>query len=102
MLEFYNGEGWHWTTWTYKVVVNSLLGIKYSNWGLYNCYIGRTDAAKINPEKDSYEDILAAWSSVDTAEHFTLYSDFADIVSAAAAAPFAQGAPEGGYSILGT
>lgn len=102
VLEFYNGEGWHWTTWTYKVVVNSLLGIKYSNWGLYNCYIGRTDAAKINPETDSYEDILAAWSSVDTAEHFTLYSDFADIVSAAAAAPFAQGAPEGGYSILGT
>lgn len=102
VLEFYNGEGWHWTTWTYKVVVNSLLGIKYSNWGLYNCYIGLTDAAKINPEKDSYEDILAAWSSVDTAEHFTLYSDFADIVSAAAAAPFAQGAPEGGYSILGT
>ena len=102
VLEFYNGEGWHWTTWTYKVVVNSLFGIKYSNWGLYNCYIGRTDAAKINPEKDSYEDILAAWSSVDTAEHFTLYSDFADIVSAAAAAPFAQGAPEGGYSILGT
>ena len=102
VLEFYNGEGWHWTTWTYKVVVNSLLGIKYSNWGLYNCYIGRTDAAKINPKTDSYEDILAAWSSVDTAEHFTLYSDFADIVSAAAAAPFAQGAPEGGYSILGT
>lgn len=102
VLEFYNGEGWHWTTWTYKVVVNSLFDIKYSNWGLYNCYIGRTDAAKINPETDSYEDILAAWSSVDTAEHFTLYSDFADIVSAAAAAPFAQGAPEGGYSILGT
>lgn len=102
VLEFYNGEGWHWTTWTYKVVVNSLLGIKYSNWGLYNCYIGLTDAAKIDPETDSYEDILAAWSSVDTAEHFTLYSDFADIVSAAAAAPFAQGAPEGGYSILGT
>lgn len=102
VLEFYNGEGWHWTTWTYKVVVNSLFDIKYSNWGLYNCYIGRTDAAKINPKTDSYEDILAAWSSVDTAEHFTLYSDFADIVSAAAAAPFAQGAPEGGYSILGT
>ena len=100
VLEFYNGEGWHWTTWTYKVIVNGLG--ENSTWGLYNCYIGLTDAAKINPETDSYEDILAAWSSVDTAEHFTLYSDFADIVSAAAAAPFAQGAPEGGYSILGT
>ena len=100
VLEFYNGEGWHWTTWTYKVIVNGR--DENSTWGLYNCYIGRTDAAKINPKTDSYEDILAAWSSVDTAEHFTLYSDFADIVSAAAAAPFAQGAPEGGYSILGT
>lgn len=100
VLEFYNGEGWHWTTWTYKVIVNGLG--ENSTWGLYNCYIGLTDAAKINPETDSYEDILAAWSSVDTAEHFTLYSDFADIVSAAAAAPFAQGAPEGGYSILST
>ena len=103
VLEFYNGEGWHWTTWTYKVVVNpSLFDIKYSNWGLFNAFTHKYDVTKINPEKDSYEDILAAWSSVDTAEHFTLYSDFADIVSAAAAAPFAQGAPEGGYSILGT
>lgn len=100
VLELYNGEGWHWTTWTYKVTVNGRS--ENSTWGLYNCYIGLTDAAKIDPETDSYEDILAAWSSVDTAEHFTLYSDFADIVSAAAAAPFAQGAPEGGYSILGT
>ena len=48
----------------------------------------------------SYEDILAAWSAVGTAEHFTLYEDFADIVSAAAAAPFAQGEPAGGYSII--
>lgn len=98
VLEFYNGEGWHWTTWTYKVV-----GIlRDSNWGLFNASTLLKDVTKIDPETDSYEDILAAWSSVDTAEHFTLYSDFADIVSAAAAAPFAQGAPEGGYSILGT
>lgn len=101
VLEFYNGEGWHWTTWTYKVV-NSPFDIKYSNWGLFNAFTHKYDVTKIDPKKDSYEDILAAWSSVDTAEHFTLYSDFADIVSAAAAAPFAQGAPEGGYSILGT
>lgn len=98
VLEFYNGEGWHWTTWTYKVVGT----LRDSNWGLFNASTLLKDVTKIDPEKDSYEDILAAWSSVDTAEHFTLYSDFADIVSAAAAAPFAQGAPEGGYSILGT
>lgn len=98
VLEFYNGEGWHWTTWTYKVVGT----LRDSNWGLFNASTLHKDVTKIDPEKDSYEDILAAWSSVDTAEHFTLYSDFADIVSAAAAAPFAQGAPEGGYSILGT
>lgn len=98
VLEFYNGEGWHWTTWTYKVVGT----LRDSNWGLFNASTLLKDVTKINPETDSYEDILAAWSSVDTAEHFTLYADFADIVSAAAAAPFAQGAPEGGYSILGT
>ena len=98
VLEFYNGEGWHWTTWTYKVVGT----LRDSNWGLFNASTLLKDVTKIDPETDSYEDILAAWSSVDTAEHFTLYSDFADIVSAAAVAPFAQGAPEGGYSILGT
>lgn len=98
VLEFYNGEGWHWTTWTYKVVGT----LRDSNWGLFNASTLLKDVTKIDPETDSYEDILAAWSSVDTAEHFTLYSDFADIVSAAAAAPFAQGAPEGGYSILVT
>ena len=98
VLEFYNGEGWHWTAWTYKVVGT----LRDSNWGLFNASTLLKDVTKIDPETDSYEDILAAWSSVDTAEHFTLYSDFADIVSAAAAAPFAQGAPEGGYSILGT
>ena len=98
VLEFYNGEGWHWTTWTYKVVGT----LRDSNWGLFNASTLLKDVTKIDPKTDSYEDILAAWSSVDTAEHFTLYSDFADIVSAAAAAPFAQGAPEGGYSILGT
>ena len=98
VLEFYNGEGWHWTTWTYKVVGT----LRDSSWGLFNASTLLKDVTKIDPETDSYEDILAAWSSVDTAEHFTLYSDFADIVSAAAAAPFAQGAPEGGYSILGT
>lgn len=98
VLEFYNGEGWHWTTWTYKVVGT----LRDSNWGLFNASTLLKDVTKIDPKTDSYEDILAAWSSVDTVEHFTLYSDFADIVSAAAAAPFAQGAPEGGYSILGT
>ena len=98
VLEFYNGEGWHWTTWTYKVVGT----LRDSNWGLFNASTLLKDVTKIDPETDSYDDIMQAWTSCSTAEHFTLYSDFADIVSAAAAAPFAQGAPEGGYSILGT
>ena len=99
VLEFYNGEGWHWTTWTYKVV-NSFLDIEYSNWGLFNAFTHKYDVTKIYPDMDTYEDILAAWSAVGTAEHFSLYEDFADIVSAAAAAPFAQGEPAGGYSII--
>ena len=99
VLEFYNGEGWHWTTWTYKVV-NSLFDIEYSNWGLFYAFTHKYDVTKIYPDMDTYEDILAAWSAVGTAEHFTLYEDFADIVSAAAGAPFAQGEPDGGYSII--
>ena len=84
VLEFYNGEGWHWTTWTYKVVGT----LRDSNWGLFNASTLLKDVTKIDPETDSYEDILAAWSSVDTAEHFTLYSDFADIVFPAHEMPF--------------
>ena len=97
VLELYNGEGWHWTTWTYKVTVNGLG--ENSTWGLYNCYIGLTDAAKADPETDSYDDIMQAWTSCSTAENFVLYDDFADIVKEYAAAPFAAGEPSGGYAI---
>lgn len=97
VLELYNGEGWHWTTWTYKVTVNGLG--ENSTWGLYNCYIGLTDAAKADPETDSYDDIMKAWTSCSTAENFVLYDDFADIVKEYAAAPFAAGEPSGGYAI---
>lgn len=93
VLEFYNGEGWHWTTWTYKVTGNG----SPSNWGLYN---SAENAAKADPAKDSYENILAVWSSCGTEESFALYEDFSGIVSAAAAAPFGEGEPEGGYAIL--
>ena len=98
VLELYNGEGWHWTTWTYKVTVNGLG--ENSTWGLYNCYIGLTDAAKADPETDSYDDIMQAWTSCSTAENFVLYDDFADIVKEYAAAPFAAGEPSGGYAII--
>lgn len=95
VLEFYNGEGWHWTTWTYKVV-----GGYENNWGLYNASESEGDVTRVHPETDSYEDILAAWSATSTQEHFTLYDKFAEIVSAAAKAPFGEGAPEGGYSVI--
>ncbi len=97
VLELYNGEGWHWTTWTYKVTVNGLR--ENSTWGLYNRYIGLTDAAKADPATDSYDDIMQAWTSCSTAENFVLYDDFADIVKEYAAAPFAAGEPSGGYAI---
>ena len=97
VLELYNGEGWHWTTWTYKVTVNGFG--ENSTWGLYNCYIGLTDAAKADPATDSYDDIMQAWTSCSTAENCVLYDDFADIVKEYAAAPFAAGEPSGGYAI---
>ena len=97
VLELYNGEGWHWTTWTYKVTVNGLG--ENSTWGLYNCYIGLNDDAKADPATDSYDDIMQAWTSCSTADSFVLYGDFADIVEEYAAAPFAAGEPSGGYAI---
>lgn len=98
VLELYNGEGWHWTTWTYKVTVDG--PDENSTWGLYNCYIGLTDAAKADPATYSYDDIMQAWTSCSTADSFVLYDDFADIVKEYAAAPFAAGEPSGGYAIL--
>ena len=93
VLEFYNGEGWHWTTWTYKVTGDG----RPSGWGLYNTV---ENAVKADPATDSYEDILAVWSSYGTGEKFALYEEFAAVVTEAAAAPFAEGEPEGGYPIL--
>ena len=55
---------------------------------------------KADPATDSYEDILAVWSSYGTGEKFALYEEFAAVVTEAAAAPFAEGEPEGGYPIL--
>ena len=71
-----------------------------STWGLYNCYIGLTDAAKADPETDNYDDIMQAWTSCSTDDSFVLYGDFADIVKEYAAAPFAADDPSGGYAIL--
>lgn len=93
VLEFYNGEGWHWTTWTYKVTGDG----RPSGWGLYNTV---ENAVKADPATDSYEDILAVWSSYGTGEKFALYEEFAAVVTEAAAAPFAEGEPEGGYLIF--
>lgn len=98
VLELYNGEGWHWTTWTYKVVVTGME--QNSTWGLYNGNFGLDDSGKANPATDSYEKIMEIWSTCSTDERFSLYEDIADIVSGAAAAEFCKGAPSGEYSIL--
>lgn len=95
VLEFYNGEGWHWTTWTYKVTVDSQSAV--STWGLYNCCVAE---GKVNPAEDTYERIAEVWGSCSTEASARAYDDFADIVFEMAKAPFGEGAPAEGYSIL--
>lgn len=99
VLELYNGEGWHWTTWTYKVVVTD--ADASSTWGLYNGYLGAPgDDGKADPANDTYERIKEVWSSCSTEDGFVCFTDFAEIVSTAAAAEFGAGEPDGGYAII--
>ena len=53
-LSYLNSRGWHWTSWTYKVNIESA-------WGIYN-----THADKVDPDNDSFEEIKAKWDAVST------------------------------------
>lgn len=51
-MSTYNQQGWHWTTWTYKVTGNS-------SWGIYN-----HNPQKVDIYNDSAEIIRQKWSEV--------------------------------------
>lgn len=53
-MSTYNQQGWHWTTWTYKVTGDS-------SWGIYN-----HNPQKVDIYNDSAETIRSKWSSVGT------------------------------------
>ncbi len=53
-LSTFNRQGWHWTSWTYKVTGNS-------SWGIYN-----HSPQKVDIYNDSRETIRQKWSAVGT------------------------------------
>ena len=54
-MSTFNGQGWHWTTWSYKVTENS-------SWGIYN-----HNPEKVDIYNDSADTIKNKWSAVGTA-----------------------------------
>ena len=54
-MSTFNGQGWHWTTWSYKVTGNS-------SWGIYN-----HNPEKVDVYNDSADTIKNKWSAVGTA-----------------------------------
>lgn len=91
VLELYTGQGWHWTTWTYKVHATS------GNWGLY-LLNSSASADQVDPATDTEEKIRAIWSACNTSVSYTINAEHADTVSHYAAQPFGK-TPEGGYSL---
>lgn len=58
-LQTLNDNGWHWTSWTYKV--NNSWG--NSGWGIYY-----TEAKSVDPLYDQEEEILQKWKDIRTDE----------------------------------
>ena len=56
-LKMINDTGISWTTWTYKVIG------EYGNWGIRN-----QKNWKVNPETNTFDVILNAWSKVGESE----------------------------------
>ena len=57
VLDAYNRSEISWTTWTYKGVKST-----YEGWFIYRNF----DASLVNPETDSYDEILEKWSRTGT------------------------------------
>lgn len=57
VLNSYNQADVSWTTWTYKGAKST-----YEGWFIYR----NTDIAVVDPETDSYENILEKWSKIGT------------------------------------
>ncbi len=63
-LDLMNANGWHWTSWTYKINSNRTMP-----WGIYNIQVNNED--KINAHTDSYETIMAKFKKLSTKENAT-------------------------------
>ena len=71
-LEAYNKEAISWTTWSYKGVKSDLPG-----WFAYR----NLNSLLVDPETDSYEDILEKWSRTRTEDGFVRDEMLAEILS---------------------
>lgn len=56
-LGLLNDNGWHWTTWTYKILGGS-------SWGVYN--LSSREVESVNAHTDSYDEILRKFAAVKT------------------------------------
>ncbi len=63
-LDLMNANGWHWTSWTYKINSNRTMP-----WGIYNIQVNNED--KVNAHTDSYETIIAKFKKLSTKENAT-------------------------------
>lgn len=61
-LETMNENGWHWTSWTYKINNSS----RNTFWGVFNVTV--SGDLKVNAHYDSYEEILEKFSLLQTTD----------------------------------
>lgn len=66
-LDLMAAQGWHWTSWTYKVNATSVMP-----WGIYNIQVSRDD--KINAHLDSYDTIIEKMQGLRTTEYAKPYA----------------------------
>lgn len=71
-LSSYNENGISWTTWTYKGARST-----FNEWFIYS----NPSAPLVNPETDSYEEILEKWSCVATENGYERNEGLADLLS---------------------
>ncbi len=66
-LDLMNANGWHWTSWTYKVNATRTMA-----WGIYNIQVRSSD--KVNAHIDEYDTIVEKFKKLNTKTYATPYT----------------------------
>jgi aryl-phospho-beta-D-glucosidase BglC (GH1 family) len=80
-LKLFQERGWHWTSWTYKVQMSNPNWGPATVWGIFNSRLVQeygTEEALVNPQTDSFEDIIRKWSRTRTDNEHTFKFAFSD------------------------